>query len=178
MATVAIDAVSHGEHPAGGAKSTIDAVAKFFAVDFATQGFKSLILRDNWRQSTYDKLQLVRLLTDAANTKRNDIDGDGKDDLLTDRAHFAYFGVSLGGNALLRWAEEAGHSASAVAHAVCSICSPIDLAAEARDREVAAPARIVPLWTLATAAGLAAAGSGIMLRREYLTRRCSRDVSR
>ena len=55
---------------------------------------------------------------------------------------------------------------------------PIDLAAEARDREVAAPARIVPLWTLATAAGLAAAGSGIMLRREYLTRRCSRDVSR
>jgi hypothetical protein len=46
---------------------------------------------------------------------------------------------------------------------------PIDLAAEARDREVAAPARIVPLWTLATAAGLATIGSGIMLRREYLS---------
>ncbi len=38
-------------------------------------------------------------------------------------------GVSLGGNALLRWAEEAGDSASATARAVCSICSPIDLAA-------------------------------------------------
>ncbi len=38
-------------------------------------------------------------------------------------------GVSLGGNALMRWAEEAGHSAAQVAHAVCSICSPIDLAA-------------------------------------------------
>ena len=38
-------------------------------------------------------------------------------------------GVSLGGNALMRWAEEAGHSAATVASAVCSICSPIDLAA-------------------------------------------------
>jgi predicted alpha/beta-fold hydrolase len=38
-------------------------------------------------------------------------------------------GVSLGGNALLRWAEEAGESAAATALAVCSICSPIDLTA-------------------------------------------------
>ncbi|MCM5682356.1 alpha/beta fold hydrolase [Schlegelella sp. S2-27] len=38
-------------------------------------------------------------------------------------------GVSLGGNALLRWAEEAGDSAAQTVHAVCSISSPIDLAA-------------------------------------------------
>lgn len=38
-------------------------------------------------------------------------------------------GVSLGGNALLRWAEEAGSEASLTVRAVCSICSPIDLAA-------------------------------------------------
>ncbi len=38
-------------------------------------------------------------------------------------------GISLGGNALLRWAEEAGHSASPVAQAVAAVCSPIDLAA-------------------------------------------------
>ncbi|WP_349740868.1 YheT family hydrolase [Roseateles cavernae] len=38
-------------------------------------------------------------------------------------------GVSLGGNALLRWAEEMGQSAAATACAVCSICSPVDLAA-------------------------------------------------
>ncbi|HEX2012520.1 MAG TPA: alpha/beta fold hydrolase [Roseateles sp.] len=38
-------------------------------------------------------------------------------------------GVSLGGNALLRWAEEAGESAAVTARAVCSICSPVDLAA-------------------------------------------------
>ena len=38
-------------------------------------------------------------------------------------------GVSLGGNALLRWAEEAGESAAATASAVAAVCSPIDLAA-------------------------------------------------
>ena len=38
-------------------------------------------------------------------------------------------GVSLGGNALLRWAEEAGEMASATVSAVCAISSPIDLAA-------------------------------------------------
>jgi len=41
-------------------------------------------------------------------------------------------GVSLGGNALLRWAEEHGQSAAATARAVCSICSPVDLAASGR----------------------------------------------
>ncbi len=38
-------------------------------------------------------------------------------------------GVSLGGNALLRWAEEAGESAAGVACAVAALCSPVDLAA-------------------------------------------------
>jgi predicted alpha/beta-fold hydrolase len=38
-------------------------------------------------------------------------------------------GVSLGGNALLRWAEEAGAAGAAHAHAVAAVCSPVDLAA-------------------------------------------------
>lgn len=38
-------------------------------------------------------------------------------------------GVSLGGNALMRWAEEARATAAQTAVAVASICSPIDLAA-------------------------------------------------
>ncbi len=38
-------------------------------------------------------------------------------------------GISLGGNALLRWAEEAGDTAAATACAVAAVCSPIDLAA-------------------------------------------------
>ncbi len=38
-------------------------------------------------------------------------------------------GISLGGNMLLRWAEESGASAAKTAHAVAAVCSPIDLAA-------------------------------------------------
>ena len=38
-------------------------------------------------------------------------------------------GISLGGNALLRWAQEMGAAAAAIASAVASVCSPIDLAA-------------------------------------------------
>lgn len=38
-------------------------------------------------------------------------------------------GVSLGGNALLRWAQEAGGEGARTLRAVAAICSPIDLAA-------------------------------------------------
>jgi predicted alpha/beta-fold hydrolase len=38
-------------------------------------------------------------------------------------------GISLGGNMLLRWAEEAGFSAARIARAVAAVCSPIDLVA-------------------------------------------------
>ncbi|MDP3223622.1 MAG: alpha/beta fold hydrolase [Rubrivivax sp.] len=41
-------------------------------------------------------------------------------------------GVSLGGNALLRWAQEAGDSAAQTAASVAAVCSPIDLAAAGR----------------------------------------------
>jgi predicted alpha/beta-fold hydrolase len=41
-------------------------------------------------------------------------------------------GVSLGGNALLRWAEEAGDSAAGTARAVAAVSSPLDLAAAGR----------------------------------------------
>ncbi|WP_342619578.1 alpha/beta fold hydrolase [Rhodoferax sp. GW822-FHT02A01] len=38
-------------------------------------------------------------------------------------------GVSLGGNALLRWAQESGCTAEEVVHAVCAVCAPTDLTA-------------------------------------------------
>jgi predicted alpha/beta-fold hydrolase len=38
-------------------------------------------------------------------------------------------GVSLGGNALLRWAQEAGHNATRSLNAVVAVCAPLDLAA-------------------------------------------------
>ena len=38
-------------------------------------------------------------------------------------------GISLGGNALMRWAGEMGQAAAAVVCSVASVCSPLDLAA-------------------------------------------------
>ena len=38
-------------------------------------------------------------------------------------------GISLGGNALMRWAGEMGHAASQVVQGIASVCSPIDLTA-------------------------------------------------
>jgi predicted alpha/beta-fold hydrolase len=38
-------------------------------------------------------------------------------------------GVSLGGNALVRWAEEAGTTAASTVAAVAAVCAPLDLAA-------------------------------------------------
>ena len=45
------------------------------------------------------------------------------------RGRIVAVGVSLGGNALLRWAEEAGESAGAMVQAVAAVCSPVDLTA-------------------------------------------------
>lgn len=41
-------------------------------------------------------------------------------------------GISLGGNALMRWAAEAGEGAARVLDAAASVCSPLDLAASGR----------------------------------------------
>lgn len=41
-------------------------------------------------------------------------------------------GISLGGNALMRWAEVMGSQAAAVVSAVASVCAPLDLAASGR----------------------------------------------
>ncbi len=38
-------------------------------------------------------------------------------------------GVSLGGNALLRWADESGDSAHRVARSIAAVCAPVDLTA-------------------------------------------------
>lgn len=45
------------------------------------------------------------------------------------RGPIVVVGVSLGGNALLRWAAEAGDSAGQAVAAVAAVCSPVDLAA-------------------------------------------------
>lgn len=93
IATVAIDAVSHGAHPLNPTPGagTLDTVLHFFALSpGAARAIDARTLRDHFRQSSYDKLQLVRLIQGGL-----DADGDGATDL--DASRLAYLGVSLGG---------------------------------------------------------------------------------
>ena len=94
IATVAIDAPEHGEHPsAEGSPSDLDALLGFFAINSAmlrTRALEAARLRDNFQAAAFDRLQLVMLLADEP-----DVTGDGLPDL--DASRMAYLGVSLGG---------------------------------------------------------------------------------
>jgi hypothetical protein len=90
VAVVAIDAVAHGQHPAGAPVNALNLLTEFFALDLATLRLDALRLRDNFRQSTFDKLQLLALIL-----QNPDLDGDGRPDV--DPERIGYFGVSLGG---------------------------------------------------------------------------------
>jgi len=93
IATVAIPALQHGEHPTNPEpdSGTLPTVLRFFAIgDLETRAFNGTLHRDYWRQSTYDKLQLTRVLEAGV-----DVDDDGTVDLDPDR--LAYLGASLGG---------------------------------------------------------------------------------
>jgi hypothetical protein len=95
IATVAIDALEHGEHPTAPpeGRATLATVLAFFGIDTAmlsTRALEAARLRDNFAQSAFDRLQLTRALV-----AHPDVDGDGTDDL--DLSRLAYLGVSLGG---------------------------------------------------------------------------------
>ena len=89
---MAIDALAHGEHPTsvGGADNPLQNVLDFFSLDLTDRTINALEARDHFRQSTYDKLQLIELLHQDP-----DIDGDGSVDV--DLSALGYFGLSLGG---------------------------------------------------------------------------------
>lgn len=90
IVVVGIDAIEHGDHP-DRTPGAVD-VMSFFAIEFDEfdqPTIDALRLRDNFRQSTYDKLQVTRAL--LANP---DLNGDGKIDI--DTSKMSYIGVSLG----------------------------------------------------------------------------------
>ncbi len=94
-AVIAIDPVQHGEHPSvpeGESSDGLATVLRFFTlgIDLPERNLAPLQLRDHWRQSTYDKLQLVERIRAGI-----DLDGDDTPDL--DATRLTYLGVSLGG---------------------------------------------------------------------------------
>ncbi|MCB9598815.1 MAG: hypothetical protein H6720_00390 [Sandaracinus sp.] len=93
FAAIGIDAVSHGDHPdaAGESDDGLATTIRFFTIgDLDTRALFPLRLRDNFRQSAWEKLQLVRLVQNGL-----DVDGDESPDL--DGERITYLGVSLGG---------------------------------------------------------------------------------
>jgi hypothetical protein len=95
VSLIAIDAVAHGEHPdaprtLSGEVNSAQVVFTFFALNIPTQTIDGLKARDNFRQSTYEKLQLIELLHQDP-----DIDADGRADV--DLSRLGYYGLSLGG---------------------------------------------------------------------------------
>ena len=92
LAILAIDAVEHGDHPSR-TQMPIPALdpLSLFAIQLDPPGISGLRLRDNFRQSSFDKLQLVASLLERG----IDVDSDGAPDVDVDRMF--YVGISLGG---------------------------------------------------------------------------------
>ncbi len=87
---VGIDALEHGDHPTSDGLPGLSGTLAFFAV--TTEGgprVDALRLRDHFRQSTYDKLQVTRAILASP-----DLDHDGTIDV--DVGRMGYVGVSLG----------------------------------------------------------------------------------
>ncbi len=87
----AIDAPGHGKHPTAPEDESL-AMFAFFAADLEANplSMDPVIIRDNFREAAYDKLQLLRLLE-----THRDIDGDGVEEVDVER--FGYIGESFGG---------------------------------------------------------------------------------
>ncbi len=88
LAVVAIDAPKHGDHPDA---AGFNAVLDFFGLSLNfSDPLDALVLRDNFRQGAYDRLQLVQMLRAGV-----DLGGSPEPELDADALH--YLGVSLGG---------------------------------------------------------------------------------
>ena len=91
VAMIGVDAVEHGDHPTRSEfeLELLEPLA-IFAISVDPPALNALQLRDNFRQSAWDKLQLIQAIHQGV-----DVDADGLLELDPDR--IAYAGVSLGG---------------------------------------------------------------------------------
>ena len=91
LAPVSIDAVLHGDHPEPLQGPESLRALEFFGLSLDMDPpLDAIKLRDNFRQSTYDKLQLLEMLRPGV-----DITGDATPDVGID--NLFYVGASLGG---------------------------------------------------------------------------------
>ena len=91
FATVAVDAQEHGDHPArSNDGSDLDQIMALFGFMLTPPSLDALVMRDNFRASAWDKLQVLRAVGLGV-----DVDGDGVPDL--DDSRVMYVGASLGG---------------------------------------------------------------------------------
>ncbi len=91
VATMAVDAIEHGDHPDRTQNGdSLDVVMALCGFELLPPSLDALRLRDNFRQSAWDKFQVLRAVQAGW-----DVDGDGVDDL--DPEHLQYAGASLGG---------------------------------------------------------------------------------
>ncbi len=90
VATIAIDSLEHGDHPGNHESDELFQILSFFGILLDDLSLDPLWLRDNFRQSTYDKLQVLQMIRGGM-----DLNGDGTTDL--DPQRMVYVGASLGG---------------------------------------------------------------------------------
>ena len=91
IAAISSDAIEHGDHPTNDGGDLVTGVLTFFALTTSPEpSIDPRRLRDNFRQSTWDRLQVLEAVRDGL-----DVDGDGAVDL--DPERLLYFGASLGG---------------------------------------------------------------------------------
>lgn len=92
IATIGLDAPQHGTHPmrANPEGAELNILFDLFGIQGKGRlAVHPFVLRDGWRQSTFDKLGLIEAIK-----KGIDLDGDGFPDL--DATRISYLGASLG----------------------------------------------------------------------------------
>ena len=73
VTTVAMDAISHGDHPSAEGGNSTTAALGFLGIDLASVSINPSLLRGNFEQTNLDRRRLVRHLVE-----RPDWDGDGR----------------------------------------------------------------------------------------------------